>query len=77
MQFDSDVENKYFDRAEDPGALEITVMTYTPDDASGGNQKGTVNDISEIFSVTRRSPQDGKIRVVFEPTEELEVGDEL
>ncbi len=52
-------------------------MTYTPNEASGGNQKGTVNDISEIFSVTRRSPQDGKIRVIFEPTEDLEVGDEI
>ncbi len=77
VQFDSDVENQYFDRAEDPGALEITVMTYTPNDASGGSQKGTVNDISEIFSVTRRSPQDGKIRIVFEPTEDLAVGDEI
>ncbi len=77
VQFDSDVENQYFDRAEDPGALEITVMTHTPNDASGGNQKGTVNDISEFFSVTRRSPQDGKIRVVFEPTEELAAGDEV
>ncbi len=77
VQFDSDVENKYFDRAEDPGALEIAVMTYTPNEAGGGNQKGSVNDISEIFSVTRRSPQDGKIRVVFEPTEELAVGDEV
>ncbi len=77
VQFDSDVENQYFDRAEDPGALEMTVMTYTPNDASGGNQKGTVNDISEIFSVTRRSPQDGKIRVVIEPTDDVQVGDEI
>ncbi|MCY3864015.1 MAG: hypothetical protein OXG68_01105 [Chloroflexi bacterium] len=77
VQFDSDVENQYFDRTEDPGALELAVMTYTPNDASGGNQKGTVNDISDIFSVTRRSPRDGKIRVVFEPTEDLQVGDEI
>jgi len=77
VQFDSDVENQYFDRAEDPGALEMTVMTYIPNDASGGNQKGTVNDISEIFSVTRRSPQNGKIRVVIEPTEDVQVGDEV
>ncbi len=30
VQFDSDVENHYFDRAHDPGALELAVMTYTP-----------------------------------------------
>ncbi len=50
---------------------------YTPNDASGGDKQGTVNDISEIFSVTRRSPQDGKIRVVFEPTKDVQVGDEV
>ncbi|MDE2634870.1 MAG: hypothetical protein OXI30_00775 [Chloroflexota bacterium] len=77
VQFDSDVENHYFDRAHDPGALELAVMTYTPNDASGGDKQGTVNDISEIFSVTRRSPQDGKIRVVFEPTKDVQVGDEV
>ncbi len=77
LKFDSDVENQYFDRADDPGALEIAVMTYIPNDVSGGNQKGTVNDIAEIFSVTRQSPQEGKIRVVFEPTEDLQVGDEI
>ena len=77
VQFESDVENQYFDRAEDPGALHMAVMTYTPNDASGGNRKGTVNSISDIFSVTKRSPRDGKIKVVFDPTEDLQVGDEV
>lgn len=77
VRFKSDVEDDYFDRANDPGGLKLAVMTYSPNDETGGNQRGTVNDISDIFSITRRSPQDGKIRVVFEPTEELHVGDEL
>ncbi len=77
VQFESDVENQYFDRADDSGEMEFAVMTYMPNDATGGNQKGTVNDISDIFSVARRSPQDGKIRVVFEPTKDLQVGDEV
>ncbi len=77
VQFESDVENQYFDRADDPGDLNILVTTYSPNDASGGDQKGTVNDISDLFSVIRQSPQDGKIRLVFEPTEDVQVGDEI
>ena len=77
VQFDSDVENQYFDRVDDPGDMKIAIMTYTPNDATGGDQKGTVNDISDIFSVSRKSPQDGKIKIVFEPTDEMQVGDEV
>lgn len=77
VQFNSDVENQYFDRTDDPGDMEIAVMTYIPNDAKGGDRKGTVNDISDIFSVSRKSPQDGKIKVVFEPMDEMQVGDEV
>ena len=77
VQFDSDVESQYFDRADDPGDMEIGVMTYIPNGGNGGDRPGTVNDISDIFSVSRKSPQDGKIKVVFEPTDETQVGDEV
>ena len=77
VQFDSDVESQYFDRTDDPGDMKIAVMTYTPNGGNGGDRPGTVNDISDIFSVSRKSPQDGKIKVVFEPTDEVQVGDEV
>lgn len=77
LKFESDVEDQYFDRADDPGGLDFAVMNFTPNDAEGGDRPGTVNDINDIFSVTRRSPQDGKIRVVLEPTHDLKVGDEV
>lgn len=76
-RFDSDIVDDYFDRADEPGGLEFAVLTYTPNNSSGGNQKGTVNEISDILSVNKTSPQDGKIRVVFEPTKDLLVGDEI
>jgi len=75
VEFNSDVENQYFDRVDDPGDMIIAVMTYIPNDARGGDQRGTVNDISDIFSVSRRSPQNGKIKVVFEPRDEIQVGE--
>lgn len=77
VQFNSDAENQYFDRTDDPGDMKIAIMTYIPNDAKGGYRKGTVDDISDIFSVSRKSPQEGKIKVVFEPTDEMQVGDEV
>lgn len=77
VQFESDVENEYFDRIEDPGDMAIGIMTYTPNDSSGGNKKGSANDISEIFNVKRQSPNEGKIKVVLEPDKEMKVGDEV
>lgn len=77
MRFESDVVDDYFDRSEDPGGLEFAVMTYTPNEATGGDKKGTVNNISEILSVNKKSPHNGTIRVVFEPTKDLLVGDEI
>ena len=34
VQFESDVEDDYFDRSDDPGGLDIAILTYTPNDAS-------------------------------------------
>ncbi len=77
VRFESDVADNYFDRTDDPGGLNIAILTYTPNDATGGNQKGTVNSISDILSVKKTSPKDGNIKIVFEPTEDLQVGDEI
>lgn len=77
IKFSTDVENQYFDRSEDPGDMKIAVMSYMPNDNTGGDQKGSVNDIRDVLSVTRRSPNEGSIRVVLKPTEELQVGDEI
>ena len=73
--FETDAEDEYFDRAEDPGDMNISIMKYSPNDASGGDAKGTVNDVTDPFSVTTTSPKQGKIRIIFEPNEALEVGD--
>lgn len=77
LQFDSDVENEYFDRTKDPGELQLGVMTYRPKGKRVGPGPGHANDISEILSVSRQSPRDGKIKVVLEPTKQLQVGDEV
>ena len=77
IQFDSDVENQFFDRVDDAGDLQIAIMDYKPNENTGGNKKGTANEISDLLTVSRKSPQDGKIKVVFEPKDNVQVGDEI
>ena len=77
VQFESDVEDDYFDRTNSPGGLDIALLTYIPNDSNGGDRPGTVNSVSDVLSINKKSPKDGNIRVVFEPTEEIQVGDEI
>lgn len=77
VRFESDVEDQYFDRTDDPGDLQIALMKYTPNDATGGNCPGIGNDISDLFNLTRRSPNEGSIKIVFKPTENVKVGDQV
>jgi len=77
VQFNSDVENQYFDRVDDPGDLQIAILDYIPNTATGGTAKGTVNNISDVLNVIKRSPHNGTIKVVFHPTDNVQVGDEI
>lgn len=77
VRFETDVADDYFSRTEDPGDLQIAVMDYVPNNARGGNKKGTVNQISDIFSISKKSPSHGTIRVVLEPNADVQVGDEV
>ena len=73
--FDSDVENLYFDRVEDPGDMKMALLNHSTQ--GGGARPGLPNDITGVFSVNRSSPQDGKIKVVQKPTKAASVGDEI
>jgi hypothetical protein len=77
LQFGTDVEDSYFSRSEDPGDLQIAVMAYRPNDRKGGNAKGSVNEITDIFNVVKRSPDEGTIRVGLTARNTLHVGDEV
>lgn len=77
VRFATDVEDQYFDRTDEPGDLQVAVMKYTTNDAKGGNAAGTANEISDVFNVTRRSPNEGTIKIVFKPTDSVKVGDQV
>jgi len=77
IKFNTDVENGYFDRTEEPGALEIALLEIKQNDVTGGDQKGEQTDIGSLINIIKSSPNNGTIKLTINPTEELKVGDEV
>lgn len=77
IKFDTDVENDYFDRSEEPGDLEIALLNATDNEADGGDKPGNQKDIGSLLNITKSSPNQGTIKIAFNPTEEMKVGDEV
>ena len=74
--FDTDVENNYFDRIEQPGELRIAILDFKRNDTEGGNAPGKVDRIEDVLNVVKSSPQDGTIKIHLNPKKEVSVGDE-
>jgi len=75
ITFETDVEDNYFDRVEDAGELQIALLDFKPNDTTGGTQKGEPKGISDLVNVTKSSPKEGIIKIIFSPKEEVKVGD--
>ena len=74
--FDTDVENNYFDRIEEPGELKIAILDYKTNETDGGDAPGKVDRIEDVFNARRSSPQNGTIKIHLNPKKEVSVGDE-
>lgn len=79
VRFDTDVENNYFDRADDAGDMQIAILgrLRESNDSTGGNDSGSKTKIEDLFSVSRKSPHDGTIKLVMSPNKHVAVGDEI
>ena len=75
--FDTDVENNYFDRIEDPGELKIAILDFKTNETQGGNALGKVDRIDDVFNARKSSPQDGTIKIHLNPKEVVHVDDEV
>lgn len=75
LRFETDVEDKYFDRIENPGELKIALVKFHQNESQGGNKKGESFDISDFLDVEVSSPKDGIIKVSLEPQKDVNVGD--
>ena len=77
IKFDTDVENEYFDRTEEPGDLEIALLDAKSDVSTGGDKAGNDTAIGSLLNITKSSPNQGTIKLAFNPTKEMNVGDEV
>lgn len=77
IQFDTDVENHYFDRDDDAGELNLSIVDINSNNTEGGNKVGEPKEISESFNISKSSPENGKIKLSLEPNSELEIGDSI
>lgn len=77
IRFDTDVENDYFDRSEEPGDLEIALLNAKSNETEGGDKAGDENEIGSLLNITKSSPNEGTIKLAFNPTQEMQVGDEI
>lgn len=74
IAFETDSENDYFDRIEEPGELKLALVNFKENDVTGGDKPGKPKDISEIFNITQSSPKDGTIKIYLNPKNEAYLG---
>lgn len=75
VRFETDVENHYFDRVEEPGQLKITILNFTSNQVKGGKDVGSPKEPSEMITVNETSPDNGTIKIYMSPAEDVKVGD--
>ena len=77
IRFETDAENDYFDRIDEPGQLKIGLLKISDNEIEGGDKKGEPKDISDLFNIATSSPQNGIIKLHLSPKNELKVGDNV
>lgn len=77
IKFDSDIDNDYFDRTDEPGELQLSFLKIKRNKKDGGDQAGTSTEVSGLLNVTKSSPNKGTIKITLEPTNNIEIGDEI
>tara|TARA_R110000751_G_scaffold48931_1_gene108731 strand:- start:24211 stop:26673 length:2463 start_codon:yes stop_codon:yes gene_type:complete len=74
IRFSTDVENDYFDRLDDPGELQISILNIKNNEKGGGDKPGEPKEPTEVFNIVKSSPNNGTIKISLNPKEDLKVG---
>lgn len=77
LKFQTDVEDHYFDRTEEPGDLEVSILRVKRSENNGGDKKGNNKEPGELLNIIKSSPDKGTIKITFNPDVELYQGDEI
>lgn len=78
VQFETDVQNDYFQRPHDSGELILEVLGYNSNSPEHpGGSKPSPSKIDDIFNTRISGPDDHSIKITIEPRKEINVGDEV
>lgn len=77
LRFETNVEDHYFDRTDDPGDLQVSILKVKRTDSKGGDKQGSKKELGELLNIIKSSPDKGTIKITFNPDSELRQGDEI
>jgi hypothetical protein len=77
LKFETDVEDHYFDRTDEPGDLQVSILKVKRTDSKGGTEKGSDKEPGELLNIIKSSPDKGTIKITFNPDTDLRQGDEV
>lgn len=77
VKFETDVEDDYFDRVEEPGELQIALVKIKNSEGDGGERQGESVEVSSLLNIVKSSPHNGIIKITLNPTTDLSVNDEV
>ncbi len=75
VKFETDVEDQYFDRTHEPGDLQVSLLSFKPNETTGGTDQGSPKQLSDILNISKSSPNEGKIKITMNLTKEAQLGD--
>ncbi len=73
IQFETDVEDSYFDRDDDPGEFKLAFLGYRSNGGGGGGLPQPT-EITDLLSVSKASPSKGIIRLHTKARKDIPVG---
>ena len=75
IRFSTDAEDHYFDRVQDSGDFQISLLSMSSNENEDSHPCPLPNKVNTILNVVTSSPQNGTIKMRMKPTGELNVGD--
>ena len=77
IEFETDVQNDYLQRPNEQGELTLEILGYNSNSSQHPNPKPRPNKVEDYFNTTRTGPDDHSIKIILEPTQQLNVGDKI
>ena len=77
IEFETDVQNDYLQRPNEQGELILEILGYTSNSSKHPNPQPSPNKVEDFFNTTITGPDDHSIKIIFEPTQQLNIGDKI